>query len=105
MKSKIAGSHGYLGEEMACHDSPECSDNCNFLKCKKPTLEEVEVEPPATFTRHEGVVIVTKIMGWPAEIGTLKQMLCLLTSAYNELMKYDIGRCSTRSLMRIKASS
>ena len=94
-KSRMAGWYGYHGEEMACHKSPECSDNCNFMTCRKPPLEQVEVELPVPFTRHEGVVIATKIMGWPAEIGTLKQMLCLLTSAYNERMHYDIVVFST----------
>ena len=94
-KSRMHGWSGFHGEEMACHKSPECSDNCNFMTCKRPPLDQVEVEPPASFTRHDGVVISTKIMGWPAEIGTLKQMLCLLTSAYNERMNYDIVVFST----------
>ena len=94
-KSRMAGWYGYHGEEMACHKSAECSDKCNFMTCRKPPLEQVEVEPPTSFTRHEGIVIATKIMGWPAEIGTLKQMLCLLTSAYNERMNYDIVVFST----------
>ena len=94
-KQRMHGWNGWMGEEMACHKSPECSDKCNFMTCKRPLLEEVAVEPPATFTRHEGVVIATKIMGWPAEVGLLKQMLCLLTSAYNERENYDIVVFST----------
>eukprot|EP00563_Minutocellus_polymorphus_P021064 CAMPEP_0197717200 /NCGR_PEP_ID=MMETSP1434-20131217/1818_1 /TAXON_ID=265543 /ORGANISM="Minutocellus polymorphus, Strain CCMP3303" /LENGTH=453 /DNA_ID=CAMNT_0043301695 /DNA_START=216 /DNA_END=1577 /DNA_ORIENTATION=+ len=94
-KSRMHGWYGYMGEEMACHKSPECSDKCNFMTCKKPTLKDVKFEPPTSFIRNEGVVIASKIMGWPAEIDTVKQMLCLLTSAYNERMNYDIVVFST----------
>ena len=39
--------------------------------------------------RQDGVVIVTKIHG-PTQMHLLRQMICLLTKAYNELMQYDI---------------
>ena len=94
-KKRIHGAPAFMGEEMACHTSEECSDNCNFMTCKRPPLEQVEIEPPAQFTRHEGVAIVTKIMGRIDDIDWLKQMLCLLTSAYNERMNYDIVVFST----------
>lgn len=41
------------------------------------------------FTRHDGVVIVTQIHGL-AHVEQLKQSLCLLQTAYNSLLQYDI---------------
>jgi len=97
MKNR-ARYHGWLahqGEEFACMKSPECSNKCDPLKCKKPPLEDTLVEPREHFTRHEGVVIVTKIMGYPQEVKTLMQCLCLLTAAYNDRVSYDIVVFST----------
>ena len=47
------------------------------------------VKPIVEFERQDGVVIVTKIHG-PTHTKLLEQMLCLLTKAYNERMRYDV---------------
>lgn len=41
------------------------------------------------FRRQEGVAVVTKVHG-PDYLGQLKQMLCLLTQAYNKHVGYDV---------------
>ena len=48
-----------------------------------------DVSSPMEFQRHDGVVIVTKIHG-PKLMILVEQMICLLTKAYNERMRYDI---------------
>ena len=58
-------------------------------------VEDWDLPRPGTFQRRqEGVVIATKVMG-PEMIGQTKQMLCLLTAAYNRHVNYDIVIFST----------
>lgn len=46
-----------------------------------------EHNPP--FKKHEGGVIVTKVL-WSENTSTLKRMLCTITAAYNRFVNYDI---------------
>mmetsp|Transcript_10039 Transcript_10039/g.15481 ORF Transcript_10039/g.15481 Transcript_10039/m.15481 type:complete len:479 (-) Transcript_10039:62-1498(-) len=46
------------------------------------------------WTRYEGVVIATKVHG-PQNAGEARQMICLLTVAYNQHVNYDILIFST----------
>mmetsp|Transcript_19013 Transcript_19013/g.27860 ORF Transcript_19013/g.27860 Transcript_19013/m.27860 type:complete len:509 (-) Transcript_19013:265-1791(-) len=81
------------GEEFSCNEATKegfCPESCNPFKCKKPVLEEMPIDKLEPFTRHEKVVIVTKIMGYPTEVKLLLQALCLLTAAYNDRVQYDI---------------
>ena len=45
---------------------------------------------PHSFNRHHGVVVATKMHGHYPNPGMAAQALCLFTSAYNYLAKYDI---------------
>jgi hypothetical protein len=51
-------------------------------------IERLDV-PPAPFKRYNQVVVATKVLG-PQDAGSLKQMLCLLTAAYNRHVNFDI---------------
>lgn len=44
----------------------------------------------ASFRRHSGVVVATKIHGHAPGPAMVKQWLCLFTAAYNQLARYDI---------------
>jgi hypothetical protein len=51
-------------------------------------IEHLDV-PSVPPTRYSAVVVATKVLG-PQDAGGLKQMLCLLTAAYNRHVNYDI---------------
>ncbi len=87
--------------EAASEDEPfqdsimkPCEIECNPKFCKemdgrpKIDISNVDVHDPP-FKRHDGVVIVTKVL-WPKDIHILKQMFCVLNAAYNRFVNYDI---------------
>ena len=91
-------------EEEACEAASEsepfqdsdkpCEMECNPKYCKDmqtpPKLDITGLEmPEPPFKKYPGVVIVTKVL-WAKDAGTLKQMFCLLTAAYNRHVNYDI---------------
>eukprot|EP00586_Coscinodiscus_wailesii_P002360 CAMPEP_0172480648 /NCGR_PEP_ID=MMETSP1066-20121228/5966_1 /TAXON_ID=671091 /ORGANISM="Coscinodiscus wailesii, Strain CCMP2513" /LENGTH=452 /DNA_ID=CAMNT_0013242179 /DNA_START=128 /DNA_END=1486 /DNA_ORIENTATION=+ len=83
------------GEEFACLRAANSKDKlcpaaCNPEKCQKPPLDGLPVDKKEPFTRHDNVVIVSKIMGWPFDTAMMLQALCLLTAAYNDRVNYDI---------------
>lgn len=53
-------------------------------------VEDETKSPPSNgFTRYEGVVIATKVLG-SGSLKQLKQWICFINHAYNDKMKYDV---------------
>jgi hypothetical protein len=51
--------------------------------------EQSSVQSSTNFKRYDGVVIVTKVL-WDRDVNTVCEMLCYISHAYNDDMKYDI---------------
>ena len=69
-----------------------CEIECHPDHCKTMTLKpkmEVEHLDLKDWKRYDDVVIVTKVLH-PESHDLLKEMLCLLTAAYNRHVHYDI---------------
>jgi hypothetical protein len=82
-------------QPAAATPPPSVSKNTPII----PELEDdysTPLDNIVEFERQERVVIVTKIHG-PNMSFILEQMLCLLTKAYNERMKYDVLIFSSES--------
>ena len=98
--------HKYkLTEEEACFEASDpsnpiapCRQECNPKVCSgmtqkprlfKPDLSNV-TESHEPFTRHDGVVIVSKIWAINEHSETdIKRMICLMNAAYNRHLNYD----------------
>jgi hypothetical protein len=81
------------GNETAALDPSKSERTLDSIETEEASLVWSKIErldvPPAPFKRYNQVVVATKVLG-PQDAGSLKQMLCLLTAAYNRHVNYDV---------------
>lgn len=79
------------------HSESLANDTAAVYQEEKPGVGNEIITPVTSstnqtftkFKRYDGVVIVTKVL-WDKDVSTVCEMLCYISHAYNDEMKYDI---------------